>query len=92
MAEHLLKIITFTESLYQICLCMKVLLKPYSCLDLAALHIDYLKSFLPRIIYLMKFFYEHTNVLNPEKIQLYDYFTDDPNYHKIATTKKEMKN
>jgi hypothetical protein len=90
MVEHLLKIVTYTESLEQICMCMKILLKGFNCLDLAIQNIEYLKSFLPRVVYLMRCFYEHTNLLNPDKLQLYDYFQDDPGYSLITSTPSKV--
>ena len=37
-------------------------------------NLDYLASHLSRVIYLMRIFYEHENLLNPERVSLIDHF------------------
>lgn len=43
---------------------------------------------MPRVIYLMRFFFEHNNMLNPIKLNLHDYFTEDPNFERITGTSR----
>lgn len=43
-----------------------------------------LKDQLPRIIYISRFLFDHNNSLSPTKIELYDFYWEDPNYQLIT--------
>lgn len=75
--------VTYSDSLSLIYQAMMVLLQVYKSKDQDS---EYLKAFLPRVIYLMRFFFEHNNFLNPVKVQLYDYFQQDPHYALIQSS------
>lgn len=49
-----------------------------------------LRDYLPRLIYTTRFLFDHNNTLAPTKLDLVDYFTDDPAYKFVADTPIEF--
>lgn len=62
---------------------MRILLKLYSKNDISQQN-SQLKDLLPRVIYLCRILFEHNNSLSPQKIDLLDFYPEDPNYQKLA--------
>jgi hypothetical protein len=75
MVEHLLEVLRISDDLHHIRLAMKCFPRLYGqTLETSPPNHKYLTKFLPRVIYLLRIFYEHSNLLNPQKVFLKDYF------------------
>ncbi|CAD8144155.1 unnamed protein product [Paramecium octaurelia] len=76
--ENLFKILEYTDDLHIYDLVFQIL---SNCIQI--IHFDR-QGFIPRLLYLEKIFYSHSNFLCSKKINLIDYYFMDPRYQEIC--------
>ncbi|CAD8097413.1 unnamed protein product [Paramecium sonneborni] len=75
--EHLIKIVEYTDNLFIYGLILEVI-------DFRIMNAIRHNS-LPRLIYLVSILHQHNNYLSSQKIDLIDYYHEDPKYKTIVT-------
>ncbi|CAD8063012.1 unnamed protein product [Paramecium sonneborni] len=87
--DHLFKMLENSDSLFVYEKIMLILIKLYKNPKNESLF-NQLEEYIPRVIYFTRILFDHYNNLSSTKIDLIDYFNEDPQYKNLSETPKEF--